>query len=334
MHYKKGILLVNLGTPLAPTTYAVRSYLREFLMDPYVIDLPWLVRAMLVYGFILPTRPKQSAAAYQSIWTPKGSPLLLYSKAFQKALQMALGADYLVTLGMRYGQPSIKDAVNTLLAGECETITVLPLFPQYASAVTDSALEQAHRYLKAATSPVHIIKDFFHYEGFIRAQAKVIKESIQQKRVEHWIFSYHGLPVRQLAKKSCKQLCQQQACPPLSSENRDCYRAQCYETTRLIANELQLSEGSYSVTFQSRLGKTEWIKPYTDLCLITLREKGIKHIAVACPSFVVDCLETLEEIGIRLSAQWQQLGGKQLYLMPCVNADPVWVEAMASKLRS
>lgn len=333
MHYKKGILLINLGTPLAPTTQAVRSYLREFLMDPYVINLPWLIRAILVYGFILPTRPKQSTAAYQSIWTPKGSPLLIYSEAFQKALQKVLGSDYLVTLGMRYGQPRIKDAVQTLTDNQCETVTVLPLFPQYASAVTDSAIEQARKYLKAATSPVHIIKDFFHYEGFIQSQAKVIKEAIKEKPVEHWIFSYHGLPARQLTKEICKRPCKQQACPPLSPENRECYRAQCYETSRLIAQALQLSDDSYNVSFQSRLGKTEWIKPYTDLCLITLRKKGIKNIAVVCPSFVVDCLETLEEIGIRLRTQWQQLGGEQLYLMPCVNADPVWVAAIASKLR-
>ncbi|MBI2785903.1 MAG: ferrochelatase [Legionella longbeachae] len=322
---KHGLLLINLGTPSSPKISAVRSYLREFLIDKRVINLPTLLRYLLVYTVILPFRSKRSALAYQSIWTEKGSPLLCYSQKLVHELQKEVGPENKIALGMRYGQPSIESALQKLK--QCESITVLPLYPQYSSAASGSAIEETMRIIRSweLIPSIKIISDFFQHPAYIKAQAQIIRASLSN---EHYIlFSYHGIPERQLTNSGCKSICPG-PCPTLKTEMRGCYRAQCYQSSRLLAKELGLANHSYSTAFQSRLGKTPWIKPYTDSVLIELIAKGIKKLIIVCPSFVSDCLETLEEMGIRAKQQWIALGGEELIVIPCMNTNPLWIKAI------
>ena len=324
---KKGLLLINIGSPDSPDIPAVRRYLREFLSDKRVIDLPALLRYILLYGVILPFRPRKSAHAYQAIWTKKGSPLISYSEQLCEQLQQHLGEDYKVVLGMRYGTPSILNALKQLKT--CEQITILPLYPQYSSAATGSSIEKVLETLLPTTifPSMNIIRDFYSHPAFIHAQAALIKPHIQNH--DYILFSYHGVPERHLLKGGCKTICVN-SCPS-SSATRGCYRAQCFETTRLLAETLQLT--AFGSAFQSRLGKTPWIKPYTDEVLVTLANKGIKRLAVTCPSFVTDCLETIEEIGIRAKEQWLSLGGEEFTLIPCLNDSALWVNAITKLIR-
>lgn len=332
-----GVLLLNLGTPDDPSVPAVRRYLREFLSDPRVIDLPGLPRWLLLNAFILPFRPRQSAAAYQKIWMKEGSPLLIYSEALKNEVQNLLGSNYSVALGMRYGNPSVESAIEQLKKQRCEYIIVLPLFPQYSSAATGSALEKTMEVIRTHWNIPKIIlcNDFYNHPGFIEAQATLIQEYLNNYKLDHVVFSYHGLPERHITKSECSsEICtRKEACPSVENKNRYCYRAQCFETTKLLAKVLNLTDERYSISFQSRLGRTPWIKPYTDLLLPELVERGIKDIAIACPSFVADCLETLEEIGLRAREQWHALGGERLKLIPCLNAHPKWVKVVADMVR-
>lgn len=336
--HKTGLLLINLGTPDAPDTTSVRRYLKEFLLDPYVITLPTIARYLLVYGLILPFRPKQSAHAYQQIWTSEGSPLLTNSQELKNALQTHLGDTFEVALGMRYGNPSIEKAINTLTNASVDKIIVLPLFPQYADATNLSALEKTKKILKQKkiASTAHFIEDFYTHPAYIDPFAKII-QSLMPADTEFLLFSYHGLPERALPITQCphKSPCQDDIpCPINSDQYTSCYRAQCFTTSELMAKKLSLAKDKYATTFQSRLGRTKWIGPYTDEYLSSLREKGIKNLTVACPSFVSDCLETLEEIGIRLKEDWQKCGGDAFTLIPCLNADALWVEKLAQWVKS
>ncbi len=326
MPKKKGLILINLGTPDFATTSSVRSYLREFLIDPRVIDLPFIMRVLLLYVFILPFRPQRSAQAYKSIWTNDGSPLLINSIKLKNKLQAHLGAEQQVSLAMRYGKPSIEDALQEL--ADCTHLTILPLYPQYSSAATGSSLEKTLvNIAKNNVIPsLKILRDFYDFPGFITAMAKLIAP--YRDGYDYLLFSYHGLPERQLEKNGCLPVCRI-ICPPITLNNNACYRAQCQQTTELIARELGLAKKDYGYAFQSRLGKTPWIKPYTDNQLPELINKNIRRLAVVCPSFTVDCLETLEEIGIRAREQWEKLGGETLTLVPCLNDDENWVKALA-----
>ena len=319
---KKGLLLINIGSPDSPDIPAVRRFLREFLSDKRVIDLPILLRYILLYAFILPFRPRQSAKAYQAVWTDHGAPLLCYSEQLRDKLQQRLGIEYQVELGMRYGRPSIQAALQQLKA--CEHIIVLPLYPQYSSAATGSSIEKVLQLLTSNTvfPSMTIIRDFYNHPAFIHAQAELIRPYLPNH--DYVLFSYHGLPERHLLKAGCQTICTGTCPTPLKTQG--CYRAQCFETSRLLADSLQLN--TFSSAFQSRLGRTPWIKPYTDEILKTLAESGIKRLAIACPSFVTDCLETLEEIGIRAKEQWLQLGGEQLTLIPCLNDHELWIDAI------
>lgn len=326
---KKGVLLINLGTPDYPDIKSVRRYLKEFLSDPRVIDLPSIMRWILVNAIILPFRPKQSAAAYQKVWLVQGSPLLVHMQHLKEALTVALGSGYQIEFGMRYGSPGIQQALAKL--SHCADLYVLPLFPQYSSAATGSAVAKLMRILESRWNmPELIIKrDFYDDPGFISAYASVIKNNIKDKKIDLILFSYHGLPERHVRKSDCQAVCDHKnACPGMGADNRYCYRAQCFATSKLLADALALKVNEYQTSFQSRLGRTPWIKPYTDLLLPELIQQGIKNIAVVCPSFVCDCLETLEEIGIRAREQWRGLGGGELILIPCLNNDPVWVESL------
>lgn len=325
-----GLLLINLGTPENPDESSVRKYLRQFLADRRVINLPAPLRYLLLYGFILPFRPRQSAKAYQAIWTKEGSPLLLHSQTLKRKLQQRLQGHCEVALAMRYGNPSIKAAVAEL--ERCRNWIVLPLYPQYSSAATGSSIESVLKILspKDILPNVTIIRDFHQHPSFIKAQANVIAPYITEH--DYLLFSYHGIPENHILQGACKRVCKI-SCSVNSSNYAGCYRAQCLRTSDALAKQLNLASEHFTTSFQSRLGKTPWIKPYTDDMLEKLAAKGIKKLAVACPSFVADCLETLEEIGIRAQAQWKALGGETLTLIPSLNSSDEWVEAVVDICR-
>jgi ferrochelatase len=335
---RTGVLLVNLGTPKAPSVKAVRQYLKEFLSDPLVIDLPWLLRQVLLRCVILPFRPKQSAHAYQQIWTDEGSPLLVHSQQFKEALQDQLGDDYTVVLAMRYGEPDIKAAIKRLYKRGCHRVIFFPLFPQYSSAATGSAILAVQRAFQSFADyfTLNICTSFYDEPAFYETVAALGRESIEKFSPDFVLFSYHGLPERQLTKSGCEEgRCdRQRSCLIQQPDLEHCYRAQCFKTTELIANALGLDKQIYDTSFQSRLGKTVWVQPYTDEILNQLKAKGVKRLLVFSPSFVVDCLETLEELAMRLREQWMSMGGDDLQLVPALNADPRWVTAFADMVKA
>jgi len=329
-----GVLLVNLGSPDAPTPRAVRRYLREFLGDPRVLDLPALPRRLLLEGVILPTRPRRSAAAYAQVWGPEGAPLLAHGRALRDALARRLGAGFVVELAMRYGTPAIAPALERLAEADCRRIVVVPLFPQYAAAATGSALEAVYRAAGARWNvpPLDAIESFYDEPGFVRALATVARELPAEHRADHLLLSFHGLPERQVRKSDpsgAHCLASNDCCAAIGPANRACYRAQCVATSQALARALGVRDEDWTLSFQSRLGRTPWIRPYTDEILPFLRERGVRRLAVMCPSFVADCLETLEEIGLRAREQWLALGGEAFVLVPCLNAHPAWVETLA-----
>jgi ferrochelatase len=334
-----GVLLVNLGTPDAPRPREVRRYLREFLSDPLVIDLPALPRWLLLNAVILPTRPRASAAAYQKIWTAEGSPLLLHGRALREAVAIQLGAEYAVELGMRYGEPSLPSALAALSTAGVAEILALPLFPQYSSAATGSveARIAAWQAAEPQAPPVRTLGAFHADPGFLAAWVATARPELEAFAPDHVLFSYHGLPERQVRAADASGshcLASDACCDAIATVNRDCYRAQCFATTRALAARLGLTPGAHSSAFQSRLGRTPWIRPYTDQRLPELAERGVRRLAVLCPAFVADCLETLEEIGIRARAQWLELGGAELHLVPSLNAHPAWATAVAEMIRA
>lgn len=324
---RHGVLLINLGTPKSTAITAVGSYLCAFLTDKRVINLPTVLRYLLVYGLILPFRTKNSAHAYQEIWTEQGSPLLIHSQNMANRLQEQLGKEYQVVLGMRYGEPSIAKALNELK--NCASITVLPLYPQYSSAATGSSIEEVMRLIsrQEVIPSLKIIREFYQHPAYIKAQAQRI--TFNPDPNAHLLFSYHGIPENQIRKSGCLKHCEEH-CPNPTEQNESCYKAQCYQTSRLLAAELKVHPTQYSTAFQSRLGKTPWIKPYTDEMITELAAKGIKKLTIVCPSFIADCLETLEEIGMRAQEQWLKLGGEEIIITPCMNDTPEWIQALAT----
>jgi ferrochelatase len=336
---RTGVLLVNLGTPRAPTPAAVRRYLREFLMDPRVLDIPWPARWLLVHAAILPTRPRRSAEAYAKIWTREGSPLLVHGRALAAALGQALGPGFVVELAMRYGEPRVGDALDRLRETNVARLLLVPLYPQWAesssgSSAAHAAAEHARR---RGLPPLEILPEFFDLPGFAQAWHAVAAPVLADFRPDHVLFSYHGLPERQIRRADpTGQWCfaSPACCDVLTDANRRCYRAQCFATTRSLAPALGLDAARASTSFQSRLGRTPWIRPFTDERLPELRRAGAKRLAVLCPAFVADCLETLEEIGLRARDQWLALGGEDLRLVPSLNAHPVFVEALAGWVRA
>jgi ferrochelatase len=331
-----GVLLVNLGTPDAPRPPEVRRYLREFLGDPRVLDMPGVARWLLLNLVILPTRPRRSAEAYAKVWTDAGSPLLIHSEALAARVQDQLG-EIPVALGMRYGNPGIAPALDELIAAGVQRIVVIPLFPQYSEAATGSALVRV-RELAAARSkaPTLIeVKDFYAHPGFANAWRNVAAEHLERFAPDHVLLSYHGLPERQVTKADAHGHCltSPECCEAAGVAERGCYRAQCFATTRRLVEALGLERARTSTSFQSRLGRTPWILPHTDAVLPELHTAGVRRLAVLCPAFVSDCLETLEEIGMQAREQWLGLGGEAFELLPCPNADPAWVHTVSEIAR-
>ena len=327
-----GLLLVNLGTPDAPTTRAVRRYLAEFLSDPRVLDGNPVGRWLLLHGVILRFRPAKSAHAYRSIWdAERGSPLLAHSRDLAAGVARALGDGWVVELAMRYGRPAIAAALERLRAAAVDRIVVFPLFPQYAASSTATAVARVMEL--AATGwdvpAIDVVPAFHADAGFLAAWQAVAAPALEAARADHVLFSFHGLPERQIRKSDPSGDCLRDGCcERLGAANAGCYRAQCYATARALAERLGVAD--YTVCFQSRLGRTPWIQPHTDALIAELATKGVKRLAVLCPAFVADCLETLEEIGIRARAQWKAAGGEELVLVPSLNATPAWVDAVAA----
>ena len=332
------MLLLNLGTPRSPQTGDVRRYLREFLSDPRVIDVAAPLRWALVNLVIAPFRAPRSAAAYRKIWTDSGSPLLANGVALRAALAAELGDGYVVELGMRYGEPSIPGALGRLCDAGVARIVALPLFPQYASSSLGSALARLYG-LAAERTNVPALSaraEFYAEPGFVAALAEIARPRLAAFRPDHVLFSYHGLPERHVRQGDpTRQHClvSERCCAAMVPANARCYRAQCHATTRALAAALALAPRDFSLAFQSRLGRDPWIQPYTDVRLPELARSGVKRLAVLCPSFAADCLETLEEIGIRAAEQWRAAGGEALELVPCANAHPAFVRFLAERAR-
>ena len=329
---KKGILLVNLGSPESPTPKDVKKYLGEFLMDERVIDVPLWARTLLVKGIILNTRPKQSAKAYQKIWWDNGSPLIVLSEQLREKVQEKV--DYPVALAMRYGSMTIKKGLQELVDKGVEDVFLIPLYPQFAMATTETILVLAEEVRKANFPNLKIdsLPAFYNKPEYIKVLAESIKGHLKGKNYEHLLFSYHGVPERHIRKSDitnghCK--IDGSCCETASKAHEFCYRHQCKEVTRLVGEYLGLEDNTYSTSFQSRLGFDPWLQPYTDRTIERLGKKGIKNMAIVTPAFVSDCLETLEEIAMEGEEIFHEVGGKDFTTIPCLNTDQNWVNLLA-----
>ena len=329
---KKAILLINLGTPDSPATSNVRTYLTQFLNDKRVIDINAIGRFLLVNLIIVPFRSSKSAKLYKHIWTDKGSPLLLHTIDLQKKLQEELGNEYIVDLAMRYRKPSIAQALERLREQRPEGITILPLYPQYASSSTGSTLEEVLRLIKGweVIPNLKVISKFYDHPAFLNA-LMVEAKKYNHAEYDHVVFSYHGLPERQILKGSAHyggNTCQMGACcNSITKNNQYCYRANAFETTRQMVKALNIPEGKYTTAFQSRLDN-KWLKPYSDKVIAELAEKGAKKVLVFSPAFVADCLETIYEIGTEYQEIFHEHGGEKVILVPSLNSSPEWVKAV------
>lgn len=329
MKKKTGVLLINLGTPNSSKTSDVRKYLREFLMDRRVIDIPFWKRFLLINLIIAPFRSPKSAKEYHRLWTKEGSPLLIHSQNAAEKLQKELGDDFVVILGMRYQNPSIESALEQIKKQAVERIIALPLFPQYASSSTGSAFEEVMRVAKKdlLIPNFDFIDSYPSNQKMLDTYIEIANRHKKERDFDHILFSFHGLPERHLRKENNN--CQMNACcDSLHAKNRLCYRAQCFETARQLIKKMQLKEGDYTISFQSRLGKTPWIKPYTDEVIVKLAEKGKKKILAFSPSFVADCLETSIEMSETYQELFQKHGGEYLQLVESLNSEPRWIEAL------
>jgi ferrochelatase len=328
----KGVLMVNLGSPDSPEPKDVKPYLEEFLMDERVIDVPKWLRTFLVKGIILNTRPKKSAKAYKKIWWEEGSPLIVLSERLQKKVQQQ--ASIPIALAMRYGKPSIASGLAELHEKGVDEVLLIPLYPQHAMATTETIVVLAEE-IRAKHYPkmqfTHL-PAFYNHPDYVRVLSNSIQEYLQQKEWEHILFSYHGIPERHIRKTDVtKSHCtiDGQCCQEPSKAHQYCYRHQCYETTRQVAEYLELKQGSYSTSFQSRLAGDKWLQPYTDKTVENFAKSGTKKMAIVTPAFVSDCLETLEEIGMEAAEDFEENGGQKLHVVPCINDRDDWVKVLS-----
>ncbi|MBN8825347.1 MULTISPECIES: ferrochelatase [unclassified Spirosoma] len=335
---KTGVLLVNLGTPDSPSVPDVRKYLREFLMDGRVIDIPFASRFMLVNGIIAPFRAPKSAKVYKELWTESGSPLKYYGQIVERELQKELGTEYVVKLAMRYQNPSIEAGLKEFQQLGLSELIVIPFFPQYASATTGSIYELVMDLVKRweVIPAIRFVNRFLEHPKFIEGFAQIARKYMEAYDYDYFLFSYHGLPERQIYKGDItKRICQLgECCNTLHALNQHCYRAQCFETTRLIVKALGIPEGRYTTSFQSRLGKDPWIQPYTDDIIKGLPGKGIKSVLAFSPAFVADCLETTIEVGVEYKELFEQSGGQHWQLVESLNDSPIWIETLVDLVKT
>lgn len=334
-----GLLLVNLGTPASTEVRDVRRYLREFLSDPRVLTMPAPARAALLNLVILPFRPARSAEAYRKVWLEEGSPLLVHGRALAAKVRERLGEGAMVELAMRYQEPALSGALERFRAAGVDRIVVLPLYPHYASSSWGSTAEAVYR-LAAAHNNVaalQLVPPFYDHPAFVEAFAGVARPVIAEQEPDVVLMSFHGLPESHMtdADESGGAHCLQadDCCAAIGRANRHCYRAQCFATARALAAALDLGEDAWTVAFQSRLGRTPWIRPYTDEVIPRLAKEGKRRLAVICPAFVADCLETIEEIGIRARGDFLAAGGEDLRLVPSLNAEDAWADAVVRLVR-
>ena len=330
---KKGVLLVNLGSPNSPEPKDVKKYLGEFLMDERVIDVPFWARTLLVKGIILNTRPKASAAAYKKIWWEEGSPLIVLSERLQNKLQKQVEVP--VALAMRYGSMTIKKGLQELVDKGVDEVLLFPLYPQFAMATTETitVLAEELRLQYFPNLKIESVRAFYNKPDYIEVLSNSIKNHLKGKNYEHLLFSYHGVPERHIRKRDVtKSHCKidGSCCITASKAHEFCYKHQCLEVTRLVAEKLQFKENTYSTSFQSRLGFDPWLQPYTDRTIERLGKEGIKNMAIVTPAFVSDCLETLEEIAMEGQEIFHEMGGQDFTTVPCLNDDDEWV-ALLSK---
>jgi len=328
---KKGIILINLGSPDSTAVADVRKYLDQFLMDERVIDKPWLLRALLVKGIIVPFRAPKSAEAYKTIWVEEGSPLIVFTKHLQQSLQKEIEEP--VEIAMRYGNPTPEVAFDALLKREpdIEEIIVLPLYPHYAMSSYETAVEYMKEFYQKKNYPftLSFIPPFYNNTAYLNALSESIRPYLNDS-YDHLLFSYHGIPERHIRKSDitgCHCLVKENCCEINSPAHSFCYRHQIKTTTKLVAEQLQIPSHKYSISFQSRLGKG-WLTPFTDFRLKELPQEGIKNLLIICPAFVSDCLETLEEIAIRGKEIFLEAGGESFTMIPCLNTHPLWIKAI------
>nr|WP_315033054.1 ferrochelatase [uncultured Chryseobacterium sp.] len=326
---KKGILLINLGSPRSTAVEDVKEYLDEFLMDEKVIDYRWIFRALLVQGIILKTRPAKSAEAYKTVWTDEGSPLIVITKKVQQKLQKIV--DVPVEIGMRYAEPSIETGIRNLVDKGVSEIVLFPLYPQYAMSTTETVIEKAEEVRKKKFPEVKIsyIQPFYHRDLYTDCLADSIREKLPEN-FDALLFSYHGVPERHIYKTDPTKTCNMNDCCNRESNpsHQFCYRHQCFNTTETVIKKLELPKDKVIVSFQSRLGKDKWMEPYTDHTLETIPSKGVKNLAIVCPAFVSDCLETLEEISVEGKEQFLEAGGEKFIYIPCLNDEDRWIEVI------
>ncbi|RFM29729.1 ferrochelatase [Deminuibacter soli] len=335
---KRGIILMNLGSPDSTEVKDVRRYLNEFLMDGKVIDMPFLLRTLLVRGFIVPLRAPKSAEAYRSIWWPNGSPLIVLTEQLQQAIQPEF--DEPVEIAMRYGNPTPQAAYENLLkkVPGLEEVILFPLYPHYAMSSYETAVEymkevhKKHNYAFKLTT----IKPFYNNPDYIQALSESIRPYVAGNSYDKILFSYHGIPERHVQKTDmtgahCLKV--NDCCNVPSQAHTTCYRHQTMQTTKLTADRLNLPKEKVEQTFQSRLGRDQWLLPYTAQRLLELPKEGVKKLLVVCPAFVSDCLETLEEIAMQGKESFIEAGGEELTLIPCLNVDPLWVNAAVKWLK-
>jgi ferrochelatase len=318
MAARLGILLGQLGTPAAPTAPAVRRYLRQFLGDPRVLEMNALGRWLLLNLIVLPRRPPRSAELYRRIWTAEGSPLLINTRAQAEGVSRALGPGVRVEIGMRYGNPSLGSAIGRMASEGIDRLLLFPLYPQYSAPTTASTLDETFRALAGlrAVPALRVVPPFYAHPAYVDSVAQVAREFVAGLawRPDKVLLSFHGVPRRYV-------------------ESGDPYRSHCEESARRIASALGLASGEWVLTFQSRFGREEWLRPYTDETLKALGRSGVRRLAVLCPGFISDCLETIDEIGSLGLEQFRSTGGEELALVPCLNAHPAWIAGMAHLAR-
>ena len=328
----KGVLLVNLGSPDSPEKNDVKKYLAQFLMDVRVIDEPLWLRTLLVKGIILNTRPKKSAKAYKKIWWDEGSPLIVLSYRLLKKVDEMTSVP--ISLAMRYGNPSIESGIKVLAQKGVNEILLIPLYPQHAMASTETILVLAEKIRQENYPDIEFtnMPAFYNHPDYVRVLAQSIEKHLAGKEWDHLLFSYHGIPERHVRKSDVtKSHCKiDESCCSISSPAHEfCYRHQCYETTNQVVKFLNLPEGSYSSSFQSRLAGQPWLKPYTDKTIEGFAKSGIKKMAIVTPAFVSDCLETLEEIAMEAKEEFYENGGEEFHVVPCLNDDIEWVKVLS-----